>query len=207
MLFTDTNKVGTLIIGYYRAGTHFLHDLIIDTADFPIRGYGEICHNNTATQLDELSLYNGPYKVCILNNFSSKFYVTDSILKKWHVIHLTRQNKINHFISEWVWKQNTTEERFLDTGKFKHHGTTANVFESLKNNKITYNIEYVIVWLSEELINYKLPHDITIDYSELKNYNSSNIKWTPNQYNFELSDIFENYKEIEYLLKNFSTHE
>lgn len=203
-LFIDTNKVGTLILGYYRTGSHFLHDLIIDTANIPTTGYWEICDDNTADQLKIITAQSAAYKVCILNNFSSKFYITSDLLKNWHVIHLTRNDKVGHFISDWVWKQNTQQERITGTGKFKHHGTSSDTFEKLKTNKITVNIDSVITWLSEELINYKLPHNYVIDYSDLKNYQSDYIKWNPNQYNFQLADIFENFEEIETLLKNFN---
>ena len=197
-------KIGTLILSYYRSGTHFLHDAICDTIDKPVVSFDEICNDNTINELLEIQNNTDPtYKICILNNICPKYYLTPEILRKWHVIHLTRNDKIQQFISHWVWAQNSLDERINNTSNFKHHGTPAENYQSLLADKRNYDIENVIAWLAEQPISYHLHHDVEIDYNELPIYASNNIKWNPNQYNFKLQDLFTNYQEIENLLTNF----
>jgi len=201
----DQNKVGTLILGYYRNGTHFLKDVIVD--QYPsIQNFDEICNNNTIVELEALTKIP-KYKICILNNTVPKFFLVGrkDLLKKWHVINLTRHNKIHHFISHWFWQQNTMQERLEDSGQFRHHGTD---YQSYKNalayGQRIHSTDAIVVWLQEQLINYHLPNDVTVDYSELPIYATNNIQWQPNKYEtITLKDLFSNHKEIEDLLTRF----
>jgi hypothetical protein len=203
----DHNKVGTLILGYYRNGTHFLSDVIADH-HLKIRQYGEICNDNTLADFETLTKIPG-YKICILNNTVPKFFLKGrkDLLKKWHVINLTRNDKVHHFISNWFWMQNSEQERLRDTGQFKHHDTDHSSYKNLlTDGRITYDIHLIATWLQEQLINLYLPSDVTIDYSELPDLATNNIKWQPNRYDtITLNDLFDNHKEIENLLANFST--
>lgn len=202
----DPNKVGTLILGYYRNGTHFLKDVIIDQNPL-IRQYDEVCNDNTIAELEKLTVLSG-YKVCILNNTVPKFFLAGrrDLLEKWHVINLTRNDKIHHFISHWFWQQNTVQERFQDSGQFRHHGTDHRSYKNfVSQGRNTCNTESIIVWLQEQLINHHLPGDVTVDYSELPNYATDNIQWQPNKYDtIALEDLFDNHKEIQQLLGKFT---
>ena len=200
------NKVGTLILGYYRNGTHFLKDVIVDKHPH-IKQFDEVCNDNTLAELERLTAIP-EYKICILNNTVPKFFLASrlDLLKKWHVINLTRSDKVQHFISSWFWMQNTTQERLQDSGQFKHHGTDHNNYKNLvTKGPITYNTSSVVVWLQEQLINYHLHSDVTVDYGELPSYATNNIQWQPNKYDaITLEDLFVNHNEIQHLLGNFT---
>jgi hypothetical protein len=202
----DTSKAGTLIIGYYRNGTHFLQDVINDRVSSI--ALGEICNNTTITELEELTKDQKQYKICILNNCDPKFYLVNNtdILSKWHVINLTRNNKLEHFISHWFWFQNTNNERFEDSGKFKHHNTNNKVYKNSANTiKKIVPVGVVIQWLQEQLVNQYIKSDFVIDYSELFKLATDNINWQPNQYNdIQLEDVVTNASEIKQLLLNFN---
>jgi hypothetical protein len=203
----NPNKVGTLIISYYRSGTHFLHDTIDDQCPFETIMRGEICNDNSIQQLIELTNNDMPYKICILNNTTPKFYLTsaDELLSKWHVVHLTRKNKLNHFMSHWFWFQNTLDQQKSDSGNFLHHATKNSVYrQHLNEVKKSVSVDFVIQWLMEQLINYHIKADVSIDYDELIDYQSEDIAWAPNQYeNIQLEDIIVNYQEIKNLLLDF----
>jgi hypothetical protein len=202
----DYNKVGTLILGYYRNGTHFLKDVIVDQHP-DIMKLDEVCDDNTLSDLERL-IDISKYKICILNNTIPKFFLASrrDLLKKWHVINLTRHDKVQHFISHWFWMQNTTQERFHDTGKLKHHNTEHDSYKNmLAQGRGTYDPHAIVVWLQEQLINYHLDSDATVDYNELPDYSTDNIQWQPNNYGtLTLQDLFDNYKDLENLLENFT---
>lgn len=48
---TDDAKTGTMILGFYRNGTHFLQDVIMDQT-VQARALGEICNDNTIDELE-----------------------------------------------------------------------------------------------------------------------------------------------------------
>lgn len=201
----DNNKTGTLILGYYRNGTHFLQDVIADqNAGFEI--FGEIGNDNTIADFERLNTVKA-YKVCILNNTAPKFHLVGSpgYLDHWHVVHLTRKDKVHHFISYWFWEQNTANQRMNNSGLFRHHNTDRASYQSVLNQPRRHcDIDAVIAWLQEQLINYHLPFDTEIDYGELPQLATDNIAWQPNNYDsISLSDIFENHKEISELLSNY----
>ena len=205
MQMVDQEKVGTLILGYYRTGTHFLKDVIVDRHPENIRVFDEICNDNTLTELKRLT-DSRAYNICILNNTIPKFLLASrpDLLQKWHVIHLSRNNKVQHFISHWFWMRNTHNERLQDSGQFKHHGTKYSSYKNSIIERTIYDINLIVVWLQEQLINYVIPSDATLDYHDLPKYATDNIQWQPNQYeSLQLQDLFENYKEIENLLSNF----
>ena len=202
----NEHKVGTLIVSHYRNGSHFLNDVIVDQFDRAKRK-GEICEDNTIDELAVLTNNDSDYKVCILNACQPKFYLVDSdLLSKWHVVNLTRKNKIDHFISYWFWFQNSDHERVNGSGVFGHHGTDSEVYRTYANKiKQHVPVELVIQWLQEQLINYHIRSDFSIDYNDLKDLSTKNIKWNPNQYkDIKLEDIVINADEIKNLLLKFN---
>jgi hypothetical protein len=203
----DNNKIGTLIIGFYRNGTHFLQDTIANCCSFDVLCRDEICHDNTISELEKLTLTQGRYQICILNACNPKFYLTNrhNILKKWHVVNLTRNNKISHFISYWFWLQNSPSERLNNNGKFKHNNTSNDVYkQSLTHPVYADPALTVIPWLQEQLINRYIKSDVVIDYSDLPALSTVDVQWTPNQYTgIELENILTNAKEVKELLLNF----
>ena len=197
----NLDKKGTLVLSYYRSGTHYLQDTIV--ASLPLsKRYDEICNNGT-TQLQRTDTC---YMVAIMNSVEPKFDLIahPELLQDWHVVKLTRKDKVQHFISYWFWEQNTMQQRFDDTGKFKHHGTDSQAYKSFINEPQHYSISAVKNWLQEQLILEFLPYDYSIDYNDLHTIGNSPIKWQPNQYgNLTLCDLFTNGKEIQDLLENF----
>lgn len=200
-------KVGTLILSYYRRGTHFLRDVVAHETPGAIK-YDEICNNGEIDQL--ISLTNEPgYKVCILNNTISKFFLaSDSELQKqWHIINLTRKDTLAHFMSYWFWRQNPMDNRFNDTCVFKHHATPPDVYaDAVKASpKVHYSIQNIIPWLQGQLINTYITADVTLDYAQLPLLANNNVTWQANCYDaIKLSDIFLNHEEIEQFLTNFN---
>lgn len=198
----DLNKKGTLVLSYYRSGTHYLQDVIMLTLPNTKR-YGEICDDGTVKQLLQTSQ---SYMVAIMNSVEPKFNLVahPEILKDWHVIKLTRKNKLQHFISYWFWEQNTMQQRFNNTGKFKHHGTDNEVYVSALTKKQHCDISAVKNWLQEQLVLEFLPYNYTVDYDELGNIGDGLISWEPNQYgDITLNNLFTNGTEIQDLLENF----
>jgi hypothetical protein len=199
----DFNKKGTLVLSYYRSGTHYLQDAIV--AALPkSRRFDEICNDGT---VDQLLKTDNQYMVAIMNSVEPKFNLVahPEILDDWHVVKLTRRNKVQHFISYWFWEQNTMQQRFDDTGKFKHHGTDNIAYTSAITQKQHYDISAVKNWLQEQLVLEFLPYNYTIDYDDLHIVGlDTTIRWQPNQYgNIALTDLFTNGDEIQDLLENF----
>lgn len=209
----DLTKRGTLIISYYRSGTHFLQDVISEKCISFSKRYGEICTstvNNVSQQLEELTkLSDANYNICILNNTVPKLYLRNkqNLLLNWHTIRLTRKNKVSHFISHWFWQLNTLEQQKQNSGTFLHNSTTNEKYANQlqQHGKVTIDISSVEVWLMEQLILELIPAAEEIDYDDLRDLNPHGFSWTPNQYNnIALSDIFVNHKELEDLLLSFS---
>jgi len=205
----DPKKRGTLIFSTYRCGTHFLQQVLEDSIKNSIKPVsnetysvtilGEFHADFTQLNFDYLNSSQADYTIGIVNSSYAKFFLTtDSRLDNWHVVHLTRNDKVSHFISEWVWRQNYNGEQ-----KFKHHGGASQDYRELLNNPVLYDLEKVVDWLKEELINYHIPNTIQVDYSQLPSFELFRGQWQPNQYNLQLADLFTNHIEIEHLLTNF----
>lgn len=197
--FVNPEKTGTVILSYYRSGSHFLHNIIMDSISNGVSLH-EIEQVSTLTE----NQHTPGYKVGILHSIHPKFYLLDSnVLNHWHVVLLTRQDKINHFISTYFWKLNTQNK----LRKFKHHNTENKFYKDYINShqKIEYDIEHVKCWLLEQLLSYQFKYDFQIEYNNLKYLKSPNVSWKNNDYNeISLESLFTNYKEIEELLKGFS---
>ena len=209
----DHTKRGTLIIGYFRSGTHFLHDLIFEKCVVPKKRYWEICTSTNigVGQLEEITESSDPaYKICILNNTVPKLYLRNkqNLLANWHTVRLTRKNKLSHFISNWFWHLNTPEQQMQNSGTFLHNSTMHERYSNQlrQHGKVKIDISFVEVWLMEQLILELIPTDEEIDYDDLSSMTPLNFRWTPNQYfDIKLADIFVNHAEIEDLILSFST--
>jgi hypothetical protein len=202
----NPDKIGTLIISTYRSGTHYLQDYISDyyrsKYNSAVKVYDEI-HN--INDLNEFSKTPTPYKVGIVNDVNPKCYLLNqnSVLTNWHVIRLTRDDKINHFISWFLFSigiDNINE-------KLLHHATpNVEYINHLKNHtKKSYDITKLTFWILESAIIELINSDAQIDYDDLQNLDQSILKWTPNDYtNVTLHDMFTNANEIEHLLKSYA---
>lgn len=201
----DQTKVGTLISSSHRSGTHFLKTVIERQLPGTYQT-DEICNDNSLTELEQMTEIS-QYKICILNNSVAKSLLLDrrDLLQKWHVINLTRRNKIQHFISYWFWLQTTPGERLNDNGQYRHHGTPHINYKNALTHPEYLDIDIVMGWVDYHKLNCHVPCNATVDYDELPAYATDLVQWEPNQYHLTLSDIFVNHKDVEDVLLNFTT--
>ena len=198
----NESKIGTLIVSYYRSGGHFLHDYLVDSITNSV-ALGEI---NELSVLTSCNIKTN-YYVGILHSIHPKFYLLNDtkLLNKWHVVHLTRRDKVSHFISNYFWKI-INHKLNTNGSNFDHHATTYTNYRNYIDNqpKVVYDIEHAKVWLLEHTLSYFIKSNYQIDYSELTSLESHEIKWNPNKYgNITLEDLFINHDELNNLLTNF----
>jgi hypothetical protein len=175
-----------------------------NTCAIKINPCGEFQPDLTKINFENLRQSNSGYILGIVNSSYPKFFLLDDPeLKNWHIVHLTRNDKIGHFISEWIWRQNPKDSAGVMIEQYHHHGGTSHDYQSLANNPVHCNLTQVIEWLKEDLINYHVQCDYRLDYSALSTMQTENIQWYPNQYNLQLKDLFINHVEVENLLRNF----
>lgn len=152
------------------------------------------------------------YPVAICNSIGSKQFLlfTDAgrrLLEQWHVIRLTRRDKVAHFISHYFWFLNpgpvsNSEEAYR--AHFGHNNTDHEVYANfVKQSPVHMPVQTVLTWLQEQMIINYLPYHSFTDYEYLHEY-SANIAWTPNRYqDIGLADLFSNHEEISELLRNY----
>lgn len=106
----DSSRSGTLILGEFRSGSHFLHGLIEDAAQdmgLPANPLGELDGglptDGAAEMINHLEADRDSYHVAILNQTQHKISVLDyqSKLSNWHVIRLVIDDRRRWFIS-WL---------------------------------------------------------------------------------------------------------
>lgn len=196
--FINLTKTGTLIIGYYRCGTHFLEDSIqAKTAGVK---HGEV---TTVEQLRNITK-SATYNTCIVNIVDLKFELLENldILDQWHVVRLSRNDKVGHYISKFFWDLNCIQRK----REFKHHGSAVSVYENYQDgNKVHVDFDQVKRWFMEGMINSLIPCQIKVDYSDLPLLENNPVKWDPNNYNnIKLSDIFVEANELQRMLEALS---
>lgn len=191
--FYNLEKRGTVIISTYRSGTHFLLD--------------SLClHLGNTVNLGELDNPEIPqtaaYSVSIINAVVPKIMLVkeQELLKDYHVVCLTRNDKINHWISYYVWRQFNTEQQRFDDSNLPHHGGDKSKYHDLPIQE--YDLSQIENWLTEQYIVNLFQSDALIDYDDLSKL-ESDIRWTPNDYDKTLSQLFTNHKEIENMLKTY----
>lgn len=194
--FWNANKTGTVIISSYRAGTHFLSNNLLAhiRKTKPVRNLDEVSDTQFLT-----ATYNS-YAIAILNSVVPKIYLVGNQeqFAQWHTVQLTRKNKVNHWISDYLWKYyNTLEQRFNSTN-LPHHGGSPEQYAHIK--RVDFDINIIGGWLLEHHIVNLFQTDVSIDYDELKHIAGTTINWSPNNYGLTLEDLFVNHREIsEYL--------
>jgi hypothetical protein len=124
------------------------------------------------------------------------------LLKDWHIVRLTRNNKINHWISFYIWKYFNTHQQRLDDTNLPHHGGTRSMYKNLP--KVTYDLDNLDVWLLEQYPINLFRADVDIDYDDLSNIEGTDIGWTPNDYGLTLSDLFDNHEDVHNKLKDWT---
>lgn len=106
----DSSRSGTLILGEFRSGSHFLHGLIEDAAlnlGLAINPLGELDGgqptDGAAVTINQLEADRDSYHIMILNQTQHKIAVLDNKcpLTNWHVIRLVIDDRRRWFIS-WL---------------------------------------------------------------------------------------------------------
>ena len=187
----DLCKRGTIIVSAYRSGTHFLQNsLSYYLKQFHVKKYGEV---------DELPAEpSDGYSIYIANSPQSKFNLLKCDLSDYHVVLLTRDDVVAHWISYHIWMAfNTHDDRFLGSN-LPHHGGTASLFEDLP--MVEQDLGLLQLWLMEKFMANLVPADAVVDYSDLSSISSL---WSPNEYNKTLDQLFVNHNIVKTLLTGF----
>jgi hypothetical protein len=199
----NPDRIGTAIVGHYRCGTHFLNNAIRNIVPLA----------QSKLEIDDVDVIKSEkksqwYQIAILNHHTTKMKLLsdrNNILQHWHVIKLTRRDKVSHFISNWFWSLNTQEQQWSNSGKFSHHGTSNEVYIKEKPQDLPYvDPGMVMTWLQEQMVNDYLRYDYCIDYEDLPAYATPRVQWNPNQYgNITLKDLVCNHEELSEILSDY----
>lgn len=198
--YWDPSKKGTVIVSSYRSGTHFLYDNLcshLRKKNIQISPIQEV---------DDLHWVSNskPYTIAILNSSTPKIPLVkdQDQLNDWHIVRLTRNNKIEHWISHYVWQyHNSTEQRFNNTN-LPHHGGTQEKYKNIP--QVKFDTGLLEPWLLEQFLINLFSANITLDYTDLPLINDTSFKWSPNDYGLDLSQLFSNSNEIHSILKDYS---
>lgn len=213
----NLDRQGTLIFGDHRFGSHFLESVIADTLPVACRKRSVgICHqhqvpaNSKTLAAEDIvnrfeNLRDPPlYCTLIVNDPFEKIALMTrpDLLDRWHRIRLTHQNKTRWFISHWWYQRH---ERSGES-KLLHHNTPSYVYENYLDSSglIRFSqadIRSMISLLGDHMLNYAIPVEIEIDYSELEDLQTPSVPWMQNQYPYDrLEDFFTNPHEIQQVL-------
>jgi hypothetical protein len=149
------------------------------------------------------------YPVAIFNSIQSKWDLLTTagrqLQDRWHLVRLTRRNKVSHFISHYFWSLNSRDSN-TDV-EFGHNNTDHIVYVRwlMQQPPVHMPIDHVMTWLQEQLIMYHVPYHSVLDYDDLPHYQGT-IAWTPNRYQgIGLEHLFSNHAEISDVLTNFTS--
>lgn len=217
------DRKGTLIVSDPRFGTHFLQRIIADAVarERPVEKNDEIdlapiqgWPQSVRSVLERLGDRES-YQVAIVNSVVAKneLIAHPEALAQWHVIRLTRRNKIGWFRSfglffmhEHSELNSTPEQR---TSRLLHHGTPQEdyldslasqgpmIIDAQTVNQIGGN-------LSLHLLSKLVAVDVEVDYDDLPGMQSEHTWWKGNQYpDMAMDQMFADWSEIEPILANW----
>lgn len=218
----DPHKKGTLIISDPRAGTHFLQRTVADM----------VSQHQAVVRNDEIDLEptkNWPgsvgrtltglaqrpeYQVAIINSVVAKneLIAHPDLTVNWHLIRLTRRDKIGWFRS-WAlfFLHEQSEHNQGPSGPLQHHGTSQETYlqslASLGPIKIDgEGIKHIGGNLSLHVLCKMVPVDEEIDYDDLAALETQYTRWKANRYpEVALDRLFANWSELEPLLISWSS--
>lgn len=215
----NPERSGTLIVSDPRCGTHFLQSIVKDAvADHrACQTNGEIDLDSATGDLGLLTarleqMAKSPdYQVGIVNSLSAKTEILarPSMLSRWHVIRLTRRDKVSWMRSWCLFFLSAGSEVNVKTDRshvIMHHATTEDIYRSNLDSHGPIRLHSDLIKdLSANLCLHVLcdliPADEEIDYDDLPGLQSEHTWWKGNQYpDISMHDWFENYHEIEPLL-------
>lgn len=219
----NPDRKGTLIIGDPRTGTHFLQRIVqdrvaglreveinheIDLA--PIKGLpGSVRHTLiAAAQRDS-------YQIAIINKANAKIELLSdpAVLDQWHVIRLTRRDKVSWFRSWGLFflhqksEVNVAPSTANDDDRMLHHGTPESIYRQalVQHGPVIIDnraVDEACGSLCLHAIGKLIAVDEEIDYEDLPNLQSEHTWWKANHYpDVSMEEMFVNWKEIQALLE------
>jgi len=216
----DPLKQGTLIVSDPRTGTHFLQRAVADRV-----GPHRAVVRNDEIDLDPTTAWPGSvgrvldqligqdqYQVAIVNSVVAKteLIARPDLMRHWHVIRLTRRDKISWFRSWALFFLHAHSEHHRGDGPLLHHGTTQETYlHSLTSQGAIeldgHSVKDIGGNLSLHLLCKMVAVDEEIDYENLPALASQYTEWKANQYpEIGLDRLFTNWAEIEPLLASWS---
>lgn len=222
----NPDKRGTLIVGDARTGTHFLQRVIADRVvlDRSVRcndeidiGWQAYWPRTVRAALDALE-DDRAYQVAIVNGVVAKneLIAHPSAIEHWHVIRLTRRDKVGWFRSWGLFfmhensEYNQQQRVDLQSGFFLHHGTSSDAYLSSLQRRGpivlgAQDIEQIGGHVSLHVLSKLIAVDEEVDYDTLPALQSDNAHWKGNQYpDIDLAMFFENWPEIEAMLAGWT---
>lgn len=222
----DPNKRGTLIVGDPRTGTHFLQRVIADlvAADRAVASNDEIdiqwqAHWPRTVRAALESLAQGDaYQIAVVNSVIAKaeLIAHPAALDHWHVIRLTRRDKVGWFRSWALFfmhensEHNQLQSVDLTSGYFLHHGTASETYLSMleRSGPIVLgeqDIKQIGGNVSLHVLSKLVAVDQEIDYDDLPALQSADAHWKGNRYpDIDLAKFFENWGEIQAMLAGWA---
>jgi len=198
--FYDRSKRGTLIISTYRSGTHFLYNNLVNhlqQCNVPLSALGEVGSDDFVAESP------GRYKIAILNAVVPKITLVkdQSALDEWHLVTLTRNDKLQHWISFYLWQYLNTAQQRADHSNLPHHGGTSDQYRNIVPVSIPLGV--VEHWLLEQYPIHLFKSHVQIDYADLPNISGTTYQWSPNEYGLTCEELFTNHAEITQLLQQY----
>lgn len=213
------SRRGTLIVSDPRFGTHFLQKIVADRVR-PHRAVDTRSEIDKQPEIDQpirltLAALAGEsaYQVAIVNSVNAKteLLADPGLLEPWHVIRLTRRDKVG-WMRSWAWffLHPGSEVSSGHADRLLHHGTSAQSYiENLHRLGPVELTPDVIKDIASNLCLHALspliPADEEIDYGDLPGLQSEHTWWKGNDYpDLSMQTLFPGYDRIRPLLEAWS---
>ena len=212
----DAGRRGTLIISDPRFGTHFLQKIVADR----VRAHRAVDTNNEIDILPEadqpvrLTLTRladqSHYQVAIVNSVNAKteLLADPDLLDQWHVIRLTRRDKVG-WMRSWAlfFLHQASEVHGAGHDRLLHHGTSSQAYIKSLHDSGPVELDPVVIKdiasnLCLHALSQLIPADEEIDYDELPDLQSEHTWWKGNDYpDLPMQALFPGYDRIRPLLE------
>lgn len=213
----NPDRRGTLIVGDPRFGTHYLQSIVRDhvSATRPYDQNGEIdlapivnWPRFVRDKLQEMESRES-YQIAIVNSVVAKteLIAHPEMLDRWHVIRLTRKDKISWFRSWALFFMHEHSEHNSGRASLLHHGTPQDAYvQSLADHGPVLldaqNINQVGGNLGLQVLSFLVSADEEIDFDDLPGLQTQHTWWKGNHYpDMGMDEMFSNYQEVEALLR------
>lgn len=212
----NTERRGTLIISDPRFGTHFLQKIVADR----VRPYRAVEQQNEIDiqpadvapighTLAQLAA-RAPYQVAIVNSVNAKteLLADPGLLESWHVIRLTRRDKVG-WMRSWAlfFLHPASEVSSTNRDRLLHHGTPAQSYIENLHRWGPVELDAAVIKdiasnLCLHTLSLLIPADEEIDYDELPDLQSEHTRWKANDYpDLSMQALFSGYDRVGPLLK------